>query len=152
MRASRIEAPVGRNPTDRRQVVRRKLVETGKGTIVTLLEPELRSVIDAATGGSLGKVHVESPSQAAYAVREHSATALLLSPTVASRYSAGQIASLVAQSLGTVPVAVLGADWPTAQRSLLDLGRCGVRHLVNLAQRDGWDQLRRLMYETAADC
>lgn len=152
MRALSAEAPVGQSRPNRRRVVRHGLVQADHGTIVTLLEPELRSAIDAATGGSLGKVHVESPSQAASAVREHAPTALLLSPTIASRYSAAQIASLIAQSFGTVPVAVLGANWPTAQHSLLDLGRCGVRQLVNLAQRDGWDQLRKLMCETAGDC
>ena len=152
MHASPTEVSVGVNLTNRRPVFRRKPVDTDKGSVVTLLEPELRSAIDAATGGSVGKVHVESPSQAANAVREHSPTALLLSPTIASRYSDAQIGSLVAQSLGTVTVAVLGSDWPTAQRSLLDLGRCGVRQLVNLAQRDGWDQLRKVIYETAGDC
>ena len=152
MRASPPEAAIGEILPKRRPIVRRKLVETYRGIVVTMLEPELRSAIDAATGDSLGKVHVESPSQAASAVREHSPTALLLSPTMASRYSDAQIALLVAQSFGTVPIAVLGADWPAAQRSLLDLGRCGVRQLVNLAQRDGWDHLRKLMYETAGDC
>ena len=152
MRASPTEGSVWPNLAKRRHSVQHRLLEADRVTIVTLLEPELRSAIDAATDGSLGKVHVESPSQAAQAVREHSPTALLLSPTIASRYSAAQIGSLVARSIGTVPVAVLGADWPTAQRSLLVLGRCGVRQLVNLAQRDGWDQLRKLMHETAGDC
>lgn len=131
---------------------RHKVIESPRGTVVTLLEPELRSVIDAATHGTIGNIHVDSPSEAVRAVREHSPSALLLSPMLMSRYPAVQVSSLVARSLGVTAVAVLGANWMAAQDSLLGLGGCGVRHVVNLAEREGWDRLRRLIFETGGDC
>ena len=125
--------------------------ESKQGSVVTLLDASLRRLVDTATDGTFGKVHVNSVGEAIQAVQHYSPTALLLSPAV-TRGKAGEISNLLAKSLGVVPIAVLGEDWPTAQASLLELGACGVREVVNLAEREGWNRLRRLVHETAAEC
>jgi AraC-like DNA-binding protein len=114
-------------------------------TVVTMLEPTLRTSIDGATDDAFTKVHVTSVSEAFAAVRLHSARALLLSPSIARHQGLSEIARLVGKSPGVIVIAVLGDDWTSAHQSLLDLGACGVRHVVNLAERGGWNQLRALV-------
>ena len=126
--------------------------ETGKTTVVTILEPSMRRIVDGATEGAFHKVHVESPPDAVRAVREHAATALLLSPTIAQHHGLAAISGLVAKTPGVTAVAVLGDDWPASQVALLGLGACGVRTVVNLAEREGWNRLRNIIAQHGGEC
>jgi AraC-like DNA-binding protein len=121
-------------------------------TVVTILDPSLRECIDGATNGHFTRVHVSSVGEAVAAVREHSATALLLSASIARRQPPSEIAALVLKSPGITAVAVLGEDWPNAYHDLLQLGACGVRRVVNLAQRNGWNDLRALVEDAGSEC
>jgi AraC-like DNA-binding protein len=117
-----------------------------------MLEPSIRRIIDGATNGAFLKVHVESLPDAVRAVREHSATALLLSPSIARRHGLSAISGLVAKAPGVTAVAVLGEDWATSHSALLDLGACGVREVVNLAQHEGWNRLRSIVDQHGGEC
>jgi AraC-like DNA-binding protein len=117
-----------------------------------MLEPSIRRIIDGATDGAFLKVHVESLPEAARAVREHSPSALLLSPSIAQRHGLLAISNLVAKTPGVTAVAVLGDDWTTSHSALLDLGACGVREVVNLAEREGWNRLRSIIDKHGGEC
>jgi AraC-like DNA-binding protein len=84
-------------------------------------------------------------------VREHSVTALLLSPTITKLNALSEIRGLVSKSPGVTTVAVLADDWPTSHDALLGLGSCGVRQVVNLAEREGWNRLRALVDQTGGE-
>lgn len=116
----------------------------GKATVITVVDPALRSRIDGATDGVFNKVHVDSALEALRAVREHSAQAVLLSPAVARHQPLADITRLVVKSPGVTAVAVV-SEGEAADEALLDLGACGVRQLLTLNGRAGWDRLRGLL-------
>jgi hypothetical protein len=124
----------------------------GQSTVVTVLEPSVRGIIDGATDGAFTKVHVDSVAEAILAVREHSPVAVLMSSSIATHHSRSEIANLVAKAPGALPVAILADDWPVAHHALLDLGACGVREVVNLAEREGWARLRSLVDQIGGEC
>lgn len=124
---------------------------TGCVTVVTVLDPTVRGIIDTAIAGTCNKLHVESVSEAARAVREHSPAALLVSPLIADRHSLAEIRGLVAGNPAVTTVAVLADDWPTSHGALLRLGACGIDRVVNLAERDGWNRLRDMIDRTGGE-
>lgn len=145
------ERPARRSPRKPRKTPD-CLLRQQQATVVTMLEPSVRGIIDGATNGTFNRVHVESVSDAARAVREHLASAILLSPSVARQYPLSEIYGLLAKNPGVNVVAVLADDWPTSHGALLDLGACGVRQVVNLAEREGWNRLRSLIDQTGGEC
>ncbi len=116
----------------------------GKATVITVVDPALRSRIDGATDGAFNRVHVDSVTEALRAVREHSAQAVLLSPAMVCHQPLADIHRLVVKSPGVTAVAVV-SDGEVASETLLDLGACGVRQLLSLNGRAGWDRLRGLL-------
>lgn len=116
----------------------------GKATVITVVDPALRSRIDGATDGVFNRVHVASALDALRAVREHSAQAVLLSPAMVRHQPLADIHRLVVKSPGVTAVAVI-SDGEVADEALLDLGACGVRQLLSLNGRAGWDRLRGLL-------
>jgi hypothetical protein len=135
-----------RSPAPRVTGARSKsLWDAGTAIVVTLLEPSVRRIIDRATDGDFTKVHAKTVVEAARAVREHNATTLLLSPSVAARDEPFGVNALLSKSPALTAVAILADDWPTAHSALLDLGASGVTQVVNLANREGWNRLRALI-------
>lgn len=147
-----LSAPPARRSTQRARTIPECFTRRGNPTVVTVLEPPVRTIIDGATNGTFVKVHVDSVADAIQAVHEHAATALLLSPSVARHYSLPEIHSMVVKTPGATPVAVLADDWPTSHDALLSLGACGVRQVINLAEREGWDRLRALVDQVGGEC
>lgn len=126
-----------------------KIPSQTKATIVTMLEPAMRSRLDAATLGSFLTIHTDSLHDALAAVRNPSARALLLSPRMLNGFNLPDIGKLVLSGTGVLPVAILGGQGPTVGQELLDLGACGVRRLVDLSDRDGWNKLREMVSDAA---
>lgn len=116
----------------------------GKATVITVVDPVLRSRIDGATNSVFNSVHVDSALDALRAVREHSAQAVLLSPGVVRQQRLADITRLIVKSPGVTAVAVV-SEGEAADEALLDLGACGVRQLLTLNGRAGWDRLRGLL-------
>jgi AraC-like DNA-binding protein len=125
---------------------------TNDVVVVTMLEPSLRAMIDAATDRAFANVHVNSASEALAAMRNQSTGALLLSPCIVRQQSLSEIERLVVKSPGVTVVAIMDEDCADTRGALLALGACGVRYVVNLAQRDGWNQLRALVDQAGGEC
>lgn len=140
-----------RRASRRPRARRTELLQNQRATVVTLLDPDLRQVIDTGASDWFARVHVGSVSEAAAAVRRSSPAAVLLSPSVLQHASPSSITALVTSSPGVVTVAVLGEDWPLAQNNLLALGACGVRRVVNLAEREGWSRLRSIVDQVGGE-
>lgn len=152
MHAYSSSARPARRVSKRPRKVPECFTRTERTTVVTMLEPSVRSIVDQATDGTFSKVHVESVADAVRALREHSVTALLVSPAISKHHRLSEIRGLVAKSPGVTTVAVLADDWPTSHDALLDLGACGIREVVNLAEREGWNRLRALADQTGGEC
>jgi len=111
-------------------------------TVVTLIEQPLRIKFDAATSPAFESVHATSVAEAISAVREHTPSALVISASAARSESITSLATLLAKSPGVTPVAILAGVKP--DDCLLTLGSCGLRHLVDVSDQDGWGRLRSL--------
>lgn len=144
-------ADTGNVPSTRSRRSSSHLLPPLIATVVTVVEPSTRGAIDQAMKTACRSIHASSIAEALGAVREHTATTMLLSPDVARLHPLREIESLVSASPGVTTVAVLAHDSPTACDALLDLGACGVRKAVNLAQRDGWTLLRSIVADTGGE-
>ena len=131
---------------------RKYAVPRARPTIVTIVEPPLRSRIDCATGDSIAKVHVSSVREAVVAVRDHAPRTLLLSAALVSRQGLPRLARLIISSPGVSAVALVGADDGRMEEALLHLGACGVRNAISLTGNDGWPKLRALIGDGSLRC
>lgn len=113
--------------------------------VATMLEPALRDRLDAAALGHFATLHADSLTQVVAAVRERPVGAVLLSPKVVGHEQLRAVNSLVAQFPGVPAVAVVSDGGPEPSERLLQLGACGVRHMVDLRNGDGWHKLRGLV-------
>lgn len=113
--------------------------------IVTILDAALSRALDAAIPDEFRAIAVTSTGDATSALQCSGARVVLVSPSVLAIEPAAAIRQFVHRSFSTVVVAVMGDDWTTAYDSLLGLGACGVRHAVNLAEREGWNRLRSIL-------
>jgi AraC-like DNA-binding protein len=114
-------------------------------TIITVLEPPMRTRLDAAAQGYFAAVHAGSLPEALRAVRERAIDAVLISPRVVDADQLAAVGTLVTRFPGVPAVAVVSGHDPLSSERLLQLGACGVRRLVDLSERDGWSKLRTLV-------
>ena len=133
------------------KAIRARVPRRDRATVVTMIAPALRSSIDGATENAFANVHVGSVREAAEAVQSHAARAILMSPTIVQNETLSDLARLVLKSPGVTPVAVIGTSETVPATQLLDLGACGVRQVVDLSARSGWDQLRGILDNTGGD-
>lgn len=118
-------------------------------TVATVLEPAVRARVEAAAGHCFDAVHAQTLGEAIRAVRDRPVNAVLVSPTRVGGTQLHVLARLVRDFPGVATVALVsGSDAQSSER-LLQLGTAGVRHLVDLSRRDGFDRLRALVAEEA---
>ncbi|NIR00029.1 MAG: helix-turn-helix domain-containing protein [Gemmatimonadales bacterium] len=121
----------------------------GRALVATVIEPKERPRFDTAAGGRFAAYHASTLGDAIRVVRERPVNAVLLSPRcIASDQLAG-VATLVS-GFPTVPtVAVVSRHDATSSRRLLQLGAYGVRKMVDLSDRGGWQALRAIVAHPA---
>lgn len=133
------------------------LVETSvqssrqEASVVTVLEPSIRSRLDAAGEGLFATIHADTVHDATRAVRGPSVRALLLSPKMLGQAHLPGVNGLMSASTGVITVAVVSDHEPGTGKGLLDLGASGVRRYVDLSGRDGWNKLRSLIGEGSTE-
>src|SRR5258708_3529459 len=113
--------------------------------VITLIEGLLRNSLSAATTTYCQMVHTGSIAEAGTAACERRAHTLLFSPRVLANERPPNITRLLASCPGVLPVAVLNEQQRALPEELLILGRVGVRNVVDLSTRDGWNSLRDLV-------
>jgi AraC-like DNA-binding protein len=118
--------------------------------VATVIEPENRARLDAATQGCFHALHTESLRDAIRVVRERPVRAVLVSPGRLQREQVAGVAALV-RSFPAVPtVAVVARHDASSSQRLLELGASGVSRVVDLCGREGWHQLRELVAEPSS--
>ena len=126
--------------------------ERAQPTVVTIVEPSMRSQIDFATSETISKVHVGTVREAALAVRQHAPRTLLLSPAVVSGPGLPLLARLLLSSPSISAVALVSAGTGSVEETLLHLGACGVRRAIALTGENVWPRLRAIIGDGALQC
>jgi AraC-like DNA-binding protein len=114
------------------------------------MEPDERARVDAAVHGHARAYHAESVSDAIRAVRERGVEAVLVSPGRIEREHLPSVATLVRRFPAVPTVAVVSRHDPASTDRLLHFGASGVRRVVDLTVREGWNELRELVSHTAS--
>ena len=112
--------------------------------VLTVLEPDERSRVDAAGAGFYRTIHRETVADALEELKHRAVSALLLSVVRCGRERDRRMHAVV-REFPTVPaVALLGGE-PASAEALLHLGNAGVTKLVDVRSPAGWAHLRRLL-------
>jgi AraC-like DNA-binding protein len=116
--------------------------------IATLLTPEERLRVDAAGEGYYRTLHRETVDDVIRDLKSRQVQAVLVSVSCASKYTA-RVASLVREFPRIPAVALLSEFELRTPHTVLALGQCGIRRLVDVRQPAGWRELRgTLMADT----
>lgn len=114
-------------------------------TVATVLHPHERPRLDAAAGRYVTMIHTETVPDAVRAVRERSVDAVLVSAGYVARRDVPTVAALVRAFPGVQTLAVVSRLDQESSERLLELGASGVRAVVDLRERSGWQHLRDLL-------
>lgn len=116
-----------------------------RATVATLVDPAERRRLDAASHGTFAACHADSVRQVIRVVRERPVQLVLVSPARLKGEQLAAVGDLVRRFPGVSTVAVVSRHEPQVSERLLALGAHGVRRMVDLSGRRGWEQLRALM-------
>jgi len=117
--------------------------------VITVVDPDERTRIDAAGTGLFYAIHRETVADAHAELKRRPASAMVVSVARCGPDAERRMASVV-REFPTVPtVALLGSTLPTPE-ALMQLGQAGVTRLVDVRAPSGWMRLRHLLTEEAA--
>ena len=120
--------------------------------VSTMLPPDDRCRVDAASRGLCEAVHRDSLDAVLSDVRTRRAHAVLFSVARYGVLPTARIAALVREFPQVPAIALLSRDDPSNAHAALALGHVGIRTLVDVRSSDGWARLRTLlMSERSSD-
>ena len=120
--------------------------------VSTVLTPIERVRVDVAGAGAYTAVHRSSIEEAAADVRSQQATAVLVSVSRYDLASSARMAAMVREFPRTPAFALLTDVQRSTPHAALELGRVGVRTLIDARTPAGWSALRELLlHERAGD-
>lgn len=114
-------------------------------TVATLLEPSARRRVDLAAQGRFAAQHADSLRGVMRVVRERPVDAVLVSPACLTGDDIRSVEELVTRFPSVPTVAVVSEHGRHSSERLLALGATGVRDMLDLSGRDGWERLRALL-------
>lgn len=118
--------------------------------ITTVLTPDERLRVDAAGQGIYRASHRESLTDALRDLRDHRAAAVIVSIARCDANDLPRVARVVREFPRVPAVALLSNLSPQSAQTVLVLGRCGVRTLVDVREPRGWQQLRSVLLHDQA--
>jgi AraC-like DNA-binding protein len=101
--------------------------------------------VDEVGGGVYRALHRETLDDAVRDLREQRAGAILISVARCGAIDSARVAAMVREFPQSPAVALLGTNEPAAAQTVLALGRCGVRTLVDIRTPVGWRELREVL-------
>ena len=116
--------------------------------ISTILTPDERSSVDAAGQGLYETLHRDSMDEVIRDVRERRAAAVVLSVARCVRETPN-VTGLMREFPRIPAIALLSVTEPSASHTVLSLGRCGVRTLIDVRAPDGWRALRKALVDSS---
>ena len=118
--------------------------------ITTVLTPDERLRVDAAGQGIYRAWHRESLNDGMRDLRDHRAAAVIVSIACCDVADVPRVARVVREFPRVPAVALLSNLTPQTAQTVLVLGRCGVRTLVDVREPRGWQQLRSVLLHDQA--
>jgi AraC-like DNA-binding protein len=117
-----------------------------------MLTPDERIRVDAVGMGFLHAYHRESVSDVWSDLRNQRVRALILSTAMCQRANITNMARMVREFPRIPAVALLSEMDRSTVRTVLSLGQCGIRTLIDVREPTGWRELRAvLLSEQASD-
>lgn len=116
--------------------------------VLTVLDPDERSRVDAAGAGLYRAIHKESVADALEDLKGRSVSALILSVGRCTRDGDRRMATMV-QEFPSVPAVALLGHAPTTAEAILQLGNAGITRLVDVRHPTGWGHLRQILVSQA---
>lgn len=110
--------------------------------VTTILTPAERSAVDAAGEGLYRAVHRSSLDEVRRDLREHSATAVLVSLACCSPRDAIRMAAILREHPRVPMMGLVTNAERVHPQSLLSLGRSGMRIVIDARESTGWHLLR----------
>lgn len=118
--------------------------------VTTVLTPDERLRVDAAGQGIYRAWHRDSLNDALRDLRDHRAAAVIVSIARCDEDDLPRVARVVREFPRVPAVALLSNLSPQTAQTVLVLGRCGVRTLVDVREPRGWQQLRSVLLHDQA--
>ncbi len=118
--------------------------------VTTVLTPDERLRVDAAGQGIYRACHRETMNDALRDLRDNRAAAVILSIARCDADDLPRVARVVREFPRVPAVALLSNLSPQTAQTVLVLGRCGVRTLVDVREARGWQQLRSVLLHDQA--
>ena len=118
--------------------------------ITTVLTPDERLRVDAAGQGLYRACHRDSLNDALRDLRDNRAAAVIVSIARCEENDLPGLARVVREFPRVPAVALLSNLSPQTAQTVLVLGRCGVRTLVDVREPRGWQQLRSVLLHDQA--
>ena len=118
--------------------------------VTTVLTPDERMRVDAAGQGVYRAWHRETLEDVMRDLRHCRAAAIIVSTARCPANDVAKVARLVREFPRVPAVALLSNLSPQAAQTVLVLGRCGVRTLVDVREAKGWQQLRSVLLHDEA--
>lgn len=113
--------------------------------ISTILTTEERLRVDAAGQGLYSATHRDSVEDVLRDLKSRPVTAVLVSVSRCQLKEAPRVARLVREFPNIPAVALLTDIQGTTAQTVLTLGQCGIRTLVDVRQPSGWRELRNVI-------
>jgi AraC-like DNA-binding protein len=118
--------------------------------ITTVLTPDERLRVDAAGQGIYRAWHRDNLNDALRDLRDNRAAAVIVSIARCDANDLPRVARVVREFPRVPAVALLSNLSPQTAQTVLVLGRCGVRTLVDVREPRGWQQLRSVLLHDQA--
>lgn len=124
----------------------------GLTRVTTMLTPDERLRVDAVGMGFLHAYHRESMQDMWQDLRSQRVRALILSTAMCQQANISNMARMVREFPRIPAVALLSQMDRSTARTVLSLGQCGIRTLIDVREPTGWRELRAvLLSEQASD-
>ncbi len=120
---------------------------TGPGVtrVATMLTPDERLRVDAVGVGVIQAVHRESVDDLRRDLRGQCVRALIVSTSMCHGAQMTSVARMVREFPRVPTVALLSQFDRATVRTVLSLGQCGIRTLIDVREPNGWRELRAVL-------
>jgi AraC-like DNA-binding protein len=113
--------------------------------VSTMVEPVERQRVDAAGAGLYRTIHRNSIAEVLCDLKERRISAVIVSVGRCVREEPSQMAAVVRAFPGIPTLALLSSAGDTSAETVLTLGNCGIRTLIDVRKPEGWGRLRALL-------
>lgn len=117
----------------------------GVARVATMLTPDERLRVDAVANGVIHAVHRDCVDDLRRDLRSQRVRALIVSTSMCHGVQMTGVARMVREFPRVPTVALLSEFDRATVRTVLSLGQCGIRTLIDVREPNGWRELRAVL-------